>query len=265
MGFELPSGSIERLRGVRSIGVITGAGISAESGVPTYRGKGGIYDDPAEGDRTLEALSAHTIRNDPDRAWQAIAKIAGAARGAQPNAGHYALVEIEKRVDRFVLLTQNVDGLHRQAGTKELIDIHGDTFKLICMQCGERGALHRNGAHEPSIDTVIRTGQAPKCPCGGTIRPDVVFFGELLPQEKVARLYADFYNDPPEAVLSVGTSSTFPYIIEPMLVAAQKGRLTIEINPEPTSITPYMDFHLETVASAALQAVCRAIGDVQPS
>lgn len=257
--FKLPPSLAARLRGADSFGVITGAGISAESGIPTYRGKGGIYDDPEQGDRTIEALSAPTLRSNPDRAWQAIAKIAGAAHGASPNAAHHALVQIERRASRFVLLTQNVDGFHAQAGSRNLIDIHGDTFKLVCMQCGWHGDLGREPGHEPCIQTIVATGKAPRCACGGTIRPDVVFFGEMLPTAKVQRLHAEFYTNPPDVIISVGTSSMFPYIVEPVLLAAQRGRLTIEINPENTDISPYVDFHLKATASRALIAIAASL------
>src|SRR5438034_11085244 len=99
---ELPRELARALATVRSVGAITGAGLSAESGIPTYRGKGGIYDDPDEGDRTVEALSGSTLRTDPDRTWRVIAELARRSRGAEPNAGHRALVEIETRVERFV-------------------------------------------------------------------------------------------------------------------------------------------------------------------
>lgn len=259
MGFVLPAELATRLRAARSIGVITGAGISAESGIPTYRGKGGIYDDPEQGDRTIEALSAPTLRTDPDRAWQAIAKIAGAASGAQPNAAHHALVEIERKVERFVLLTQNVDGFHAAAGTRNLIDIHGDTFKLLCMKCGRRGDLSREPDIEPCIQTIVATGKAPRCECGGTIRPDVVFFGEMLPEAKVQRLHDEFYHRVPDVVISVGTSNMFPYIVQPVLIAAQQGRLTVEINPEETEISGYVAYHLKAKAGEALTAIAAAL------
>ncbi|MCB9895223.1 MAG: NAD-dependent protein deacylase [Planctomycetes bacterium] len=241
-GFRLPEGLAVRLARVRSVGVITGAGISAESGIPTYRGKGGIYDDPEEGDRTIEALSAPMIHEDPDRCWRAIGQIAKAAGGATPNAAHRALVDIENSVERFVLLTQNVDGLHRIAGTRNIIDIHGDTSHIYCMKCGARDRL----MDRSNID------RAPRCKCGGVMRPDVVLFGEMLPPEKVQRLYAEFFDNPPDAVISIGTSSMFAYIIEPVAAAVRAGRLTIEVNTEPTSITDIVDYHLQAPAGKVL-------------
>jgi NAD-dependent deacetylase len=263
-GFELPQGLAARLRGVRSVGVITGAGISAESGIPTYRGKGGIYDDPEEGDRTIEALSAPTLISDPDRTWRALYQIAGAAAGAKPNAGHAAIVEIETRVERFVLLTQNVDGLHRMAGSRNIIDIHGDAFSLICTGCGRENRFADPRAPLACTDHLciadeMKRGRAPRCRCGRVYRPEVVLFGEMLPAEKIARLYDEFYTNPPELVISVGTSNMFPYIVEPIVVAAKAGRLTVEVNPEPTTISDLVDYHLQAAAGEVLPALASAM------
>ena len=264
MTFKLPDGLADRLRGVRSVGVITGAGISAESGIPTYRGKGGIYDDPEEGDRTIEALSAPTLRSDPDRTWRALYQVAGAAAGAKPNAGHDAIVEIERLVDRFVLLTQNVDGLHRMAGSRNIIDIHGDAFSLVCIGCGRKNRFADPRAplacaDHLRIEDQMKRCRAPMCRCGKVYRPEVVLFGEMLPAEKIARLYDEFYTNPPECVISVGTSNMFPYIVEPVVVAARAGRLTIEINPEPTTISELVDYHLQAPAGTALPTLALAV------
>jgi NAD-dependent deacetylase len=264
MGFELPAGLADRLRGVRSVGVITGAGISAESGIPTYRGKGGIYDDPNEGDRTIEALSAPTLISDPDRTWRALYQIAGAAAGAAPNAAHAAIVEIERRAERFVLLTQNVDGLHRLAGSRNIIDIHGDAFSLLCTGCGRQNRFADPRAPLACADHLciadeMKRGRAPRCRCGKVYRPEVVLFGEMLPGDKLARLHNEFYANPPECVISVGTSNMFPYIVEPVVVAARAGRLTIEVNPEPTTISDLVDYHLKASAGDALPAIVKEL------
>ncbi|MBE7492790.1 MAG: NAD-dependent protein deacylase [Planctomycetes bacterium] len=262
--FALPEALLVALRDVRSVGVITGAGISAESGIPTYRGKGGIYDDPDEGDRTVEALSAPTLQSDPDRTWRALFQIAGAAVNARPNAGHTAIVEIERKAERFVLLTQNVDGLHRLAGSRNIIDIHGDAFELICMSCGKQNQFNdpRTGATTGQgldIHRCAAAGRAPRCPCGGVYRPEVVLFGEMLPEDKLRRLYAELLDNPPDLVISVGTSAMFPYIVQPMLVARMAGKLTIEINPEPTEISDFVAFHLKAKAGDALPAIAAAL------
>jgi len=252
--YALPGPLIERLRKVRSAGAITGAGISAESGIRTYRGKGGLYDDPEEGERTIEAVSGSTLLSDPDRTWRVLSHMVMQAGAARPNSGHYALAAMEKKLERFVLLTQNVDGLHQLAGSKNVIDIHGNIFNTSCMSCGERGGLER-GALE-------RIERAPRCGrCSGVIRPDVVLFEEMLPMEKVARIHREFAQNPPDVVLAIGTTALFPYITEPVLIAGHAGRLTVEINPEPTMLSDHVDFQLRGPAGAYLPLIEQEISD----
>lgn len=247
----LPEALRARLRGVGSVGVITGAGVSAESGIATYRGKGGVYDDPEEGDRLIESLTGSTLSRDPDRTWRAVASLARAARGAEPNPAHFAIADIERTVSRFVLLTQNVDGLHQLAGSSNVIDIHGSVRATLCMSCSERGRLE-------SLESI---DAAPRCACGGIVRPDVVLFGEVLPEQKVRRLYAELVVDPPELVIVAGTSGMFPYIVEPVLVARRAGRLTIEVNPEATLVSSDVDFSIRERAGVALPLIAAAIRD----
>jgi NAD-dependent deacetylase len=248
----IPPALVEALRAARSVGVITGAGISAESGIQTYRGQGGLYDDPEEGDRTVEALTGTTLAADPDRTWRAVAKLARQARGARPNAGHFAITALEKRVGRFVLLTQNVDGLHAEAGSRNVIDIHGDIFATVCMDCGARGSLTRE--EYATIDAT------PACPsCRGRRRPDVVLFGEMLPVDKLARLQREFERDVPDVVLSVGTSSLFPYIQMPVLIARRAGKTTVEVNPGRTDLSDFVDFRLQGRAGEVLPALVSAL------
>ena len=249
---KLPENLEARLRDVRSVGVITGAGVSAESGIATYRGQGGIYDDPAEGDRLVESLTGSTLHTDPDRTWVAIAKLANQSKDAAPNAAHHAIAEIEQRVERFVLLTQNVDGLHQAAGSKNVIDIHGSVSNTVCMQCDARGRL----------ESIAELGGAPRCEaCGGVLRPDAVLFGELLPEDKVRRMHRELHQDPPELLIVAGTTAMFPYIAEPVLVARRAGRLTVEVNPESTSLTDVVDFSIRSSAGAALPTIAAALVD----
>jgi len=235
---ELPPALVEALRRVRSVGAITGAGVSRESGIPTYRGEGGIYDDPEEGDRTVDALSGHTLSRDPDRTWRAVGDLARRASGARPNAAHEALAEIERKAERFVLLTQNVDGLHQAAGSRNVIDIHGSITATRCMVCGLDGELER--------EALVAIERAPRCDaCGGVLRPGAVLFGEMLPVDKVERLQEEFYERMPDLVLVAGTSALFPYIAEPAVVAARAGRLTVEVNPERTLLSGVVGHFLE--------------------
>jgi NAD-dependent deacetylase len=119
------------------------------------------------------------------------------------------------------------------------------------MRCGERGRLE-------SLESI---DAAPLCACGGIVRPDVVLFGELLPEQKLRRLYAELVADPPELVIVAGTSGLFPYIVEPVLVARRAGRLTIEVNPEATLVSSDVDFSIRERAGAAMPLIAAAIGE----
>jgi len=249
---RLPSALVERLRLVRSVGAITGAGVSQGSGLPTYRGQGGIYDDPAEGDRTVEALSGPTLAADPDRTWCALAALARKACDARPSAAHRALAAIEAAVERFVLLTQNVDGLHQAAGSRNVIDIHGDIFATRCLSCSRGGSLDR--------DELAGLEAAPRCThCRGLLRPAVVLFEELLPPDKVQRMLDEFHRHVPDLVLIAGTSSLFPYITEPVAVARAAGKLTVDVNPEETSVSTFADYRLRGPADVYLPLLERAL------
>jgi len=254
VGPPLPPDLVATLRSIRSLGAITGAGVSAESGIQTYRGAGGLYDDEAEGDRTVEALSAGTLREDPDRTWRVVGELARRAIDAAPNDGHRALVAMEDALDHFVLLTQNVDGLHRRAGSRNLIDIHGDVLDTRCMACECRG--HLGPAELRGLEG------APVCAsCGGTLRPDAVLFGEMLPPAKIHRLHDELLERTPDLVLIAGTTAVFPYIAEPVLVAARAGVPTIEVNPEPTLVTPHVRWSLRGTAGTLLPAIATVIAD----
>lgn len=250
---DLPAALLDRLGAVRSVGVITGAGISAESGISTYRGRGGLYDDPDEGDRTVEALSGPTLRRDPDRTWRTLAGLALQAGAARPNAAHRALAAIERRVERFVLLTQNVDGLHRAAGCRNTIEIHGHVFDMLCTGCGRRGRL------DPAILPGLTA--APRCErCRAVIRPDVVLFEELLPADRLARIRDEFHVGMPDLVVVAGTTALFPYVAAPVHAARLHGRLTVEINPEPTDLSDAVEFVVRDTAGRALAALASALG-----
>ncbi|MHC4956069.1 MAG: SIR2 family NAD-dependent protein deacylase [Planctomycetota bacterium] len=251
---RLPEPLYELLADIRRVGVITGAGISAESGIPTYRGIGGLYDDPQKGDEMIESLSGHTLASDPDRTWRAVADLARHAGGAKPNDGHRAIVEIEieESVPEFTLLTQNVDGLHQAAGSRNVIAVHGSIRATRCLGCGLKGTL--------APELLASLEAAPTCSgCGGTLRPDAVLFGEMLDADVVRRMYEAFSVDPPNLVLVVGTSALFPYITGPVLEANRRDRLTIEINPERTYLSPEVKFHLAGTAGFYLPLIASAL------
>lgn len=250
----LPQQLANRLAHVKRVAAITGAGISVESGIQAYRGVGGLYEDPEEGDRTVEALSGRTLVRDPDRTWRVVSDLIARSSTARPNAAHVALADIERRANRFVLLTQNVDGLHRAAGSENIIDIHGDLSHTTCMSCH----LH---AEMPQSARKGKLNRAPRCSlCRGVLRPDVVLFEEMLPPTKLSRIERELVGRTWDLMLVVGTSALFPYISTPVFVAASKGTLTVEINPDRSSITRIVDFHLAGSAGVILPEIARLIG-----
>jgi NAD-dependent deacetylase len=245
------AGEVERvaqqLAQSRSLLFITGAGLSADSGLPTYRGVGGLYEGTAtEDDLPIEtALSGDMFRERPELTWRYIAQIESACRGAACNRGHRVIAEMQGRFERVVVLTQNVDGLHRAAGSQRVIDIHGDIYSLVCTHCDYR----------LQVTSYAALDIPPRCPaCHSLVRPVVVLFGEMLPSRKVREMLEERRRGF-DMVFSVGTSSLFPYIVEPALEAARRGLPTVEINPEETPFSRYAGMRLRMRAAEALDAV----------
>lgn len=207
------------MRDVRRWFVLTGAGISAESGVPTFRGAGGLW----EGCRPEELASPEGFRADPARVWRWYRWRRERVSAAQPNAGHRALARLESHAESFVLATQNVDDLHERAGSREVIHLHGRLFATRCsLSCGA-GALEDLAA------------DVPLCRCGAPLRPDVVWFGEGLPIEAFDA--AAEAAEGCDACLIAGTSGVvYPAAGLPS-AAARRGALLIEVNPEATPLT----------------------------
>lgn len=235
------------LRGAQRVLFITGAGVSADSGLPTYRGVGGLYEDRLAGHNLpIEAiLSGEMLQRRPALTWRHIVEIEKACRGAVPNRGHSILAEIEKQKPGTWILTQNIDGFHRRAGNHNLIEIHGHLWDLYCPR--------RDWAKR--VEDFTELDLPPHCPrCGVVIRPDVVFFGEMLPEEKVESLYRELDRGF-DLVFSVGTTSVFPYITEPVLRAKRAGKPTIEINPGETEISDLVDFRVRSGAAEALETL----------
>ena len=234
------------LREASSVLFITGAGISADSGLPTYRGIGGLYEDAEtpEGIPIEEALSGEMMRRRPALTWKYIHQIEASARGASFNRAHSILAEAERRFERVWVLTQNVDGLHRKAGSKNVIDIHGDVHDVLCTGC----------EHRSTVEDYSHLAPLPLCPdCGAPLRPDVVLFGELLPRKKMETLERELLRGF-DVVFSIGTTSVFPYIARPVVEARMKRRATVEINPGETLISGEVDVKLEMGAAEACEA-----------
>jgi NAD-dependent deacetylase len=223
---------------------ITGAGISADSGLPTYRGIGGLYEDnlTVEGMSIEEALSGTTLRQRPEVTWKYLAQIEQSCRGATYNEAHRIIAEMEAHFDEIWVLTQNVDGFHSDAGSSNIIDIHGDLHYLSCMRC----------AYNMQVTDYSELEMPPRCPeCGDMIRPDVVLFGEMLPEDKIFELFAELEQGF-DMVFSIGTSSVFPYITQPVVQAKQRHIPTVEINPTESSVSRIVDYRVKAGAAESL-------------
>lgn len=225
---EIPKALVDLLKTAVSVTVLTGAGISAESGVPTFRdaqtGLWAKYD-------PQELASPHAFRKDPQLVWEWYTWRRGLIAEAKPNPGHYALAELEKHVPEFTLITQNVDGLHEAAGSKNIIELHGNITKTKCFD------------HDHPVTHWEDDRIPPHCPqCDSLLRPDVVWFGESLP---AVGLYTAVNKARScDLFLSIGTSSLVQPAASLPTAAIQAGIPTVEINPQRTPITAHMTFAL---------------------
>lgn len=243
--------TIERIVDVmhqaRRLLFITGAGISADSGLPTYRGIGGLYNEQlTEEDIPIEvALSGQTLAEAPHITWKYIHQIEYACRGASYNDAHRIIANLQDCFEDVCVLTQNVDGFHRQAGSRNLIEIHGDIHDLHCTACDYTVVVpHYNDLEMP-----------PSCPrCTALLRPRVVLFGEMLPEQAVEHLYSQLQRGF-DLVFSIGTTSVFPYIAGPVLEAKRMGVPTVEINPATTVVSSFVDFKVPARAASSLASI----------
>ena len=244
---DLPGELVDAVRGARRIAVLTGAGVSAESGLSTFRGPGGLW----ENQDLLSYATPEGFARDPQKVWEWYQWRRGQALLAQPNAGHRMLAGWESRLSgqggRFDLLTQNVDGLHQAAGSKNVIELHGSGWTLRCMDCG------REEADRTHPFPVL----PPKCPaCRGMLRPGVVWFGEQLPLEAAeaarrAALACEFF-------LVAGTSGTVYPAASYVELAAQAGAKTLEVNLEPTPLSGSVHWSLRGKSGEILPRIFEA-------
>lgn len=244
----------QALSGAERILIITGAGLSADSGLPTYRGLGGLYNGETEDGLPIEvALSGPTLRRDPALCWKYLAEIGRACLAAEPNAGHFAIAELQRRKPGTWVLTQNIDGFHRRAGSPpdRLIEIHGQLAPLSCMGCGK--------VDERSLPSLLDQPLPPRClTCDGVLRPAVVLFEEMLPATALTTLQEQSRIGF-DAVLVVGTTASFGYILEPVWRARQSGGFVVEVNLQPTDISPFAGVRLEGRAVDVLSHLIRHI------
>jgi NAD-dependent deacetylase len=263
--------------------VLTGAGVSAESGIPTFRGKDGYW-------RNLDPTKLATpeaFAHDPQLVWDWYRERRERIRNARPNAGHEAIAQLARRADEFLLVTQNVDDLHARAGvpTETMVQIHGDIFITRCSRCdssyGGRGGSpeppgasviqstngrlrSRSGCEATAGLSIAATSQpdpnVPTCPkCHAFMRPGVVWFGEQLPSNELDRVEEFFDGGACDVVIVAGTTATFGYIIDWVLRATRNDAELIEVNPEET---PLSRFATRVVREPAAIALSRIVGEL---
>lgn len=215
--------------------VLTGAGISAESGVPTFRGSGGLWKQFHPQDLATPAAFA---RN-PELVWEWYAWRRNVLATVSPNAGHRALAEFEQRTAKFTLVTQNVDGLHQQAGSRSVLEVHGSIWKLRCTRCSSEW-----------LDHSVPLKKLPHCACGALARPGVVWFGESLPTHIWAA--AESATTSCDVFLVVGTSALVYPAAGLVSLARSAGAKTIEVNTEITAVSASVDCSLNGPAGEIL-------------
>jgi NAD-dependent deacetylase len=236
---------------------VTGAGLSADSGLPTYRGVGGLYEseETDEGYAIEELLSGEALRERPELTWKYLRQIEHACRGTNFNRGHTVIAEMEQHFPRVWTLTQNVDGFHRHAGSRHVIAIHGDLHQLRCTQCTWREEVP-DYTHLPEL---------PRCSsCGAVLRPEVVLFGEMLSATGVRELEYQV-REGFDIVFSIGTTSVFSYISYPVESAQQRDKPTVEINPGTTRLSALVRYRLAMGAAVALDAIWQRYNEQRAS
>jgi len=222
----------------------TGAGISSESGVPTFRGKNGLW----KTYRAEELATPEAFRKDPHLVWEFYKWRMQKIIRANPNPAHYALAELEMMGILKAVITQNVDDLHTEAGTGNLIELHGNIFRVRCTSCSYRENLKESGR----LDEFLKERGLPKCPrCGSLLRPDVVWFGEPLSRKALEESFK--LAERADLVLVVGTSGVvYPAAYIPHVVKEHGGKV-IEVNTERSGITPIADVFLRGKAGEIME------------
>lgn len=210
--------------------VLTGAGVSAESGVPTFRGEEGLWKnyDP------MELATPEAFARDPYLVWEWYDWRREKMSPCKPNPSHQIIAEMEKGIEKFLLVTQNVDGLHQKAGSKKVVTVHGNIWETRCTKC----------------ETIITNEQVPLdprppvCVCGGMMRPNVVWFGEIVPQEHFFKVHNFIKTGDIDCFIIAGTTALIHYIQTWTMMAKEYGAKVIEVNFEPTVISRAADISL---------------------
>jgi NAD-dependent deacetylase len=242
---ELPSGLRARVREAERVVVFTGAGVSRESGLDTFRGAGGLWDRM----RPEELATPEAFARRPEQVWQWYAARFRAAAAARPNAAHQALARWEDLFPSLLVVTQNVDHLHQRAGSRRLVELHGTLWTARCEDCRRQRDMAE--AVEESPD------EPPRCGCGGRYRPAVVWFGEMLPEGALGMALAAAQRA--QLLVSVGTSATVYPAAGLIEAACRAGASYVEVNPEPTPFASLAALRLTAPAGVAVPWLTTAI------
>ncbi len=228
--------------------VLTGAGMSAESGVPTFRGDEGLW----RKFRPEELANVDAFMANPELVWEWYNWRRKLMAEVEPNPGHFAITAMEKWFEHFAMITQNVDGLHRAAGTQSILELHGNIARNKCLDC-----------HRPfEIEGEIDSGQIPTCPkCGGKIRPDVVWFGEMLDSETIQSAFSE--AERADVFFSIGTSAVVHPAASLPVTAKRQGAVLVEINPERTPLSELADFHFSACSGELLPSLMDALHETR--
>jgi len=234
---------IEKLRRAKSVAALTGAGISAESGVPTFRGDEGLWKKFSP----EELANFDAFMRNPDMVWEWYNYRRKIIEEVQPNPGHLALSKLEEMIPSFVVITQNVDNLHQRAGSKNVVELHGNILRNRCLSCGRI----------IESETLDFSEGVPRCPyCGGMLRPDVVWFGEMLPEEALQKAYRA--AETCDVFMVLGTSAVvYPAASLPE-IAFRQGAFIVEINPEVTPVTDFAHVSLRGKTGEILPKIIEA-------
>jgi NAD-dependent deacetylase len=241
---EIPLPLIDALRRARHVAALTGAGISAESGVPTFRdAQTGLWAQY----RPEDLATPQAFRRDPRLVWDWYEWRRGLVRQAAPNPGHVALARLEDRLPRVSVITQNVDGLHHRAGSTRVIELHGNIQRTICFECGRQVESWAGDERRP-----------PHCPaCDGLLRPDVVWFGEMLPRAALAAAYEAAQQC--DLFFSIGTSGLVEPAASLPFEALRAGAVVVEINPQATLLSSHATYVLRGPSGVILPALLAAL------
>jgi len=235
---------LEEIERAKAVAVLTGAGVSAESGVPTFRGDDGLW----KKFKPEELANFDAFIRNPQLVWEWYSYRKKLISEVEPNPGHYALVKMEDYFPEFTLITQNVDGLHQRAGSQRVVELHGNILRNRCIRCNRIYT-------DPQIPS---EEIPPKCQCGGLIRPDVVWFGEPLPEEELTLAFQASENC--DLFFSIGTSAVVQPAASLPLIAKRSGAYVVEINPESTPISDVVDESIRGKSGEVLPKLVERMG-----